>query len=36
MKLDLGGFPGLASPIVIDGARQVSKRRAPRLGEQDS
>lgn len=28
-----GGSPGLASPIVIDGRRQVAERPAPRLGE---
>jgi crotonobetainyl-CoA:carnitine CoA-transferase CaiB-like acyl-CoA transferase len=28
-----GGVPGLASPIVIDGRRQVAERPAPRLGE---
>jgi crotonobetainyl-CoA:carnitine CoA-transferase CaiB-like acyl-CoA transferase len=28
-----GGMPGLASPIVIDGRRQVAGRPAPRLGE---
>ncbi len=33
LKLDLDGVPGLASPIVIDGRRQVSDRRSPRLGE---
>lgn len=32
MKLDLEGTPGLASPIVIDGRRQVSARASPRLG----
>ena len=31
MKLELGDAPGLASPIVIDGKRQVSERGAPRL-----
>jgi crotonobetainyl-CoA:carnitine CoA-transferase CaiB-like acyl-CoA transferase len=31
--LGLGGDPpGLASPIVIDGERQVAERRSPRLG----
>jgi crotonobetainyl-CoA:carnitine CoA-transferase CaiB-like acyl-CoA transferase len=29
----LHGFPGLASPIVIDGKRQVADRPSPRLGE---
>jgi crotonobetainyl-CoA:carnitine CoA-transferase CaiB-like acyl-CoA transferase len=28
-----GDPPGLASPIVIDGKRQVAERRSPRLGE---
>jgi crotonobetainyl-CoA:carnitine CoA-transferase CaiB-like acyl-CoA transferase len=28
-----GAAPGLASPIVIDGRRQVAERPAPRLGE---
>ena len=32
MKLQ-GEIPGLASPIVIDGKRQVAERRSPRLGE---
>jgi hypothetical protein len=32
MKLD-GPVPGLASPIVIDGKRQVAERRSPRLGQ---
>ncbi|HMC91381.1 MAG TPA: CaiB/BaiF CoA-transferase family protein, partial [Allosphingosinicella sp.] len=32
MKLD-GDAPGLASPIVIDGKRQVAERRSPRLGD---
>jgi crotonobetainyl-CoA:carnitine CoA-transferase CaiB-like acyl-CoA transferase len=31
MRLDLDGVPGLASPIVIDGRRQVSRRRSPAL-----
>jgi crotonobetainyl-CoA:carnitine CoA-transferase CaiB-like acyl-CoA transferase len=31
LKLD-GEIPGLASPIVIDGKRQVAARRSPRLG----
>jgi crotonobetainyl-CoA:carnitine CoA-transferase CaiB-like acyl-CoA transferase len=34
LRLD-GEIPGLASPIVIDGKRQVSARGAPTLGEQD-
>ncbi|HEX8535522.1 MAG TPA: CaiB/BaiF CoA-transferase family protein [Allosphingosinicella sp.] len=33
MKLDLGGVPGLASPIVIDGKRQVSDLPSPPLGK---
>jgi crotonobetainyl-CoA:carnitine CoA-transferase CaiB-like acyl-CoA transferase len=32
LRLD-GQIPGLASPIVIDGRRQVAERPAPRLGE---
>jgi crotonobetainyl-CoA:carnitine CoA-transferase CaiB-like acyl-CoA transferase len=32
MRLE-GDPPGLASPIVIDGKRQVSDRRSPGLGE---
>jgi crotonobetainyl-CoA:carnitine CoA-transferase CaiB-like acyl-CoA transferase len=32
MRLD-GNPPGLASPIVIDGRRQVAERASPRLGE---
>jgi crotonobetainyl-CoA:carnitine CoA-transferase CaiB-like acyl-CoA transferase len=32
MKLDAGGMPGVACPIVIDGKRQVSDRPSPRLG----
>jgi crotonobetainyl-CoA:carnitine CoA-transferase CaiB-like acyl-CoA transferase len=32
MRLDLDGVPGLASPIVIDGKRQVSGSRSPKLG----
>jgi crotonobetainyl-CoA:carnitine CoA-transferase CaiB-like acyl-CoA transferase len=32
MKLDLGGVPGLSSPIVIDGKRQVAAKASPRLG----
>jgi crotonobetainyl-CoA:carnitine CoA-transferase CaiB-like acyl-CoA transferase len=35
LKLDLNGIPGLASPIVIDGQRQVAKAASPRLGEGD-
>jgi len=35
MKLD-GPIPGLASPIVIDGKRQVAERRSPRLGEDEA
>jgi crotonobetainyl-CoA:carnitine CoA-transferase CaiB-like acyl-CoA transferase len=32
LRLDLGGMPGVASPIVIDGRRQVSDRASPALG----
>jgi crotonobetainyl-CoA:carnitine CoA-transferase CaiB-like acyl-CoA transferase len=35
MKLD-GDPPGLASPIVIDGVRQVAERRSPELGSGDA
>ena len=35
LKLDLDGVPGLASPIVIDGKRQVAERPSPKLGEHD-
>jgi crotonobetainyl-CoA:carnitine CoA-transferase CaiB-like acyl-CoA transferase len=31
-----GGIPGLASPIVIDGKRQVAERRSPRLGADEA
>jgi crotonobetainyl-CoA:carnitine CoA-transferase CaiB-like acyl-CoA transferase len=36
LKIEPDGMPGLASPIVIDGERQVSGRRSPRLGEYDA
>jgi crotonobetainyl-CoA:carnitine CoA-transferase CaiB-like acyl-CoA transferase len=32
MRLDVDGQPGLASPIVIDGERQVADRASPKLG----
>jgi crotonobetainyl-CoA:carnitine CoA-transferase CaiB-like acyl-CoA transferase len=32
LRLDLDGVPGVASPIVIDGRRQVSDRASPALG----
>jgi crotonobetainyl-CoA:carnitine CoA-transferase CaiB-like acyl-CoA transferase len=32
MRLDLDGMPGVASPIIIDGQRQVSDRPSPALG----
>lgn len=32
MRLDLGGVPSVASPIVIDGKRQVAERVSPALG----
>jgi crotonobetainyl-CoA:carnitine CoA-transferase CaiB-like acyl-CoA transferase len=32
LRLDLGGMPSVASPIVIDGRRQVSDRPSPALG----
>ena len=36
MKRDFGGLPGLASPIVIDGERQVSDRPSPQLGTSEA
>jgi crotonobetainyl-CoA:carnitine CoA-transferase CaiB-like acyl-CoA transferase len=33
LRIERDGLPGLASPIVIDGVRQVSEVRSPRLGE---
>jgi crotonobetainyl-CoA:carnitine CoA-transferase CaiB-like acyl-CoA transferase len=36
LRIAPDGMPGLASPIVIDGKRQVSERRSPRLGEHDA
>lgn len=33
MKIDADGVPGVASPIVIDGKRQVAERGSPKLGE---
>jgi crotonobetainyl-CoA:carnitine CoA-transferase CaiB-like acyl-CoA transferase len=33
LRLDNDGVPGLASPIVIDGKRQVSARPSPALGQ---
>jgi crotonobetainyl-CoA:carnitine CoA-transferase CaiB-like acyl-CoA transferase len=36
MRIQPDGMPGLASPIVIDGKRQVSPTRSPRLGEHGS
>ncbi|MBX3562081.1 MAG: CoA transferase [Sphingomonas sp.] len=33
MKIDADGVPGVASPIVIDGKRQVTERGSPKLGE---
>jgi crotonobetainyl-CoA:carnitine CoA-transferase CaiB-like acyl-CoA transferase len=35
LRIEPEGMPGLASPIVINGERQVSERRSPRLGEHD-
>jgi len=32
LRIERGGIPGVASPIVIDGARQVSDRPSPLLG----
>jgi crotonobetainyl-CoA:carnitine CoA-transferase CaiB-like acyl-CoA transferase len=31
MRIDPGGVPGIASPIVIDGGRQVADRPGPPL-----
>jgi glutaryl-CoA transferase len=31
LRIDRGGIPGVASPIVIDGRRQVSDRPGPVL-----
>jgi crotonobetainyl-CoA:carnitine CoA-transferase CaiB-like acyl-CoA transferase len=31
LQLDLGGIPSVASPIVIDGKRQVAERPSPPL-----
>ena len=36
LKIEPDGMPGLASPVVMDGKRQVSDRRSPRLGEHDA
>jgi crotonobetainyl-CoA:carnitine CoA-transferase CaiB-like acyl-CoA transferase len=36
LRIEPDGMPGLASPIVIDGKRQVSGRRSPTLGEHDA
>jgi crotonobetainyl-CoA:carnitine CoA-transferase CaiB-like acyl-CoA transferase len=33
MRIDPGGIPGIASPIVIDGRRQVADGPSPALGE---
>jgi crotonobetainyl-CoA:carnitine CoA-transferase CaiB-like acyl-CoA transferase len=33
LQIEREGIPGVASPIVIDGARMVSDRASPRLGE---
>lgn len=35
LRIDPGGLPGIASPIVIDGRRQVAAAPSPRLGEHD-
>jgi crotonobetainyl-CoA:carnitine CoA-transferase CaiB-like acyl-CoA transferase len=32
LRIELGGLPGLASPIVIDGRRQVAENPSPKLG----
>jgi crotonobetainyl-CoA:carnitine CoA-transferase CaiB-like acyl-CoA transferase len=36
MRIDRGGIPGIASPIVIDGKRQVADTPSPRLPEKPS
>ena len=33
MRIDADGVPGVASPIVIDGKRQVAERRSPALDQ---
>ncbi|MDQ3140227.1 MAG: CoA transferase, partial [Pseudomonadota bacterium] len=35
MQIERGGIPGIASPIVIDGNRQVAERGSPALGADD-
>jgi crotonobetainyl-CoA:carnitine CoA-transferase CaiB-like acyl-CoA transferase len=35
LRIDRGGMPGIASPVVIDGNRQVADAPSPRLGEHD-
>jgi crotonobetainyl-CoA:carnitine CoA-transferase CaiB-like acyl-CoA transferase len=35
LRIERDGVPGIASPIVIDGERQVAETRSPRLGEHD-
>ncbi|MBB3695385.1 CaiB/BaiF CoA-transferase family protein [Sphingomonas sp. BK580] len=35
MRLLVGGLPGLATPIVLDGRRVVAERASPRLGEHE-
>jgi crotonobetainyl-CoA:carnitine CoA-transferase CaiB-like acyl-CoA transferase len=35
MRIEAGGIPGIASPIVIDGKRQVSARGSPALAPKD-
>ena len=35
LRIERGGMAGVASPIVIDGERQIADERAPRLGEHD-
>ena len=34
LRIERGGVPGVASPIVIDGKRQVAERGSPPLGEE--
>ena len=36
MRIDPDGVPGIASPIVIDGKRQVAARSSPALGDEEN
>jgi hypothetical protein len=33
LRIDVGGVPGVASPIVIDGKRQIAGRGSPALDQ---